>query len=194
MAIIRFSYAKIRIQQRKNRGSQIAEFGAALALLAFAVILPVVDFSIVPVRWMMAQETIKAYSRELSFCESFSQASKILQQEPSLESRLNSLGGVQTKDLSLKLRIASVYHPSDILLIDAPAAIPKEWLPDGAKAPCTYSVLLEVKLLLYPAFPGAMKGNPLPGLTGPFPVLASASHEWENLGRNPNTGKYYLNE
>lgn len=182
------------LSQRRQRGSQIAEFGAALTLLTAVVIIPVIDFSIVPVRWMMAQETIKTYTRQLAFCESFSQATQKLLQEPSLESKLNSLGGVKTNGINLRLRIASIYHPSEVLFVESAGGIPKDWLPDAQKGPFTYTIILEVKTLLSPAFPVPVKRNPLPGVTGPFPILATGSHGWENLGRNPNTGNFYINE
>lgn len=181
-------------QLRTSRGSQIAEFAAALALLTVAIIVPVIDFSVVPIRWMMAQETVKTYSRQLACCASFSEAVRMIQLEPSLETRLNSLGGIKVDDLGLKLRCASIHDPSNVILVDNPGSVPKDWLPQGAKGPCTYSLILEAKILLYPAFPANLRGNPVPGLTGPFPLISSGSHEWENLGRNPDTGNFYLNE
>lgn len=188
------SFIRRRAHLRHSSGSQIAEFAAALALLTVAVIVPVIDLSVVPIRWMMAQETVKTYSRQLAFCSSFSEAVRMIQREPSLETRLNSLGGIKVDDLGLKLRCASIQDPSAVMLVENPGSVPKDWLPEGAKGPCTYSLVLEAKILLYPAFPANLKGNPVPGLTGPFPLIASGSHEWENLGRNPDTGNFYLNE
>lgn len=187
-------FIRRRAEIRPCRGSQIAEFAAALALLTVAVIMPVIDLSVVPIRWMMAQETVKSYSRQLAFCDSFSEATKLIQKEPSLETRLNSLGGIKVDDLGLKLRCASIHDPSTAIYVANPGSVPKDWLPEGARGPCTYSLVLEAKILLYPAFPATVKGNPLPGITGPFPLIASGSHEWENLGRNPDTGNFYLNE
>lgn len=179
---------------RSSRGTQITEFAAALALLTVAVIVPVIDLSVVPVRWMMAQEIVKSYSRQLAYCDKFSDALNLIHKEPALDARLNDLGGIKVSDLAVKLRCASIQDPSNVILVDNPGSLPNDWLPEGGKGPCTYSLVLEAKILLYPAFPTNVKGNPLPGFTGPFPVIASSTHEWENLGRNPDTGNFYLNE
>ncbi|MBX9695431.1 MAG: hypothetical protein K2Z81_23805, partial [Cyanobacteria bacterium] len=72
--------------------------------------------------------------------------------------------------------------------------VPKEWLPDGKKSPCTYTLELEVKSTIAPAVLLSTKGVAVPGLTCPVPITITAAHEWENLGRNPLTGKYFLTE
>ena len=179
---------------RRNCGSQIVEFGAALGLLIACVFLPMIDLSIVPVRWMMAQEIINAYSRQLAFCETFSQSYRTMEADPSLTTRLTNLGGIKVKSIQLYLRITRIAHNNETLVVEMPKRIPPEWLPNGSKSPCSYSLVLNVQSLLSPAvlFPGG--GDLLPGVTAPFPMSISASHEWENFGKNPVTGKFFLNE
>lgn len=81
------------------------------------------------------------------------------------------------------------------LLVDGVGQMPREWLPDGAQSPCDYALELVVNLIVSPAFKINLPGNlVIPGLTGPVPIAITASHEWENLGRNPATNQFFLNE
>jgi hypothetical protein len=179
---------------RNDRGSHIAEFGAALVLIAVALIIPLVDLAIVPVRWMMAQELVNNVTRQLAFCESFSQSIERLKSKPSLEDRLNRLGGVRVRAVQLGIRAAKIFEAGQFLFVDEPGKLPEEWLPKQGRTPCTYTLLLEVKVDLCPAvlFPGV--GNAVPGLTGPFPMVLSSCHAWENLSLDPESRQFFINE
>src|SRR5208283_178789 len=93
---------------RRQNGSQIVEFAAAIILLITFVLFPCLDLVIVPIRWMMAQELIDSYVRTLSMCETFSESLHMLDSDPSLRTRLLRLGGVQVESLSLRLKITRV--------------------------------------------------------------------------------------
>ncbi len=142
----------------------------------------------------MAQEIIKGFSRQLAFCESFSESEKLINCPPSLVHRLDAVGGLKVQSVKLCLKIARVFHPEDFVLVAEPRKVPEAWLPEHANAPSTYTLLLEVKLLLSPAMLFSDGAGSLPGVTSPIPIMISASHQWENLGRNPETGMFFLNE
>src|SRR5438105_2584211 len=94
---------------RSKSGAQLAEFGPALIILVGVVLVPLLDFTIVPVRWLLAHELIEDYARRLALCETFSESRSVLNADPSLKVRLEHLGGVFLKDLSLNLRISRVF-------------------------------------------------------------------------------------
>lgn len=183
---------------RKPRGAaQIAEFAAALIMLIGLVFLPLLDMTIVPIRWMLAQEIVSGYARKLALCETFQQSYKAMQADPSLAKRLRNLGGVSVDSIKLYLRISRVFpypHAEEATIVSEPGRIPSVWLPDGDNKPCAYSLCMEIHAMMSPAILLPSKDVDIPGLTRPFPVVITASHEWENLGRNPATGNYYVNE
>jgi hypothetical protein len=182
---------------RNERGSQLAEFAPALVVLAVFVFIPLLDLTIIPIRWMMAQEIVNDYARRLALCETFSASRQTMEADPSLATRLQKLGGISVQSSDLHLRISRVYnypHEADSLVVDVPGNIPDAWLPDGAKAPCHYSLEVSIKSLLAPAVIFPLGGATIPGLSAPVPWVITASHEWENLGRNPVTRRFFLNE
>jgi len=186
-----------RHSKRSSIGSNIPDFAAAMVILVLVVFIPLLDLTILPIRWMLAREIINEYSRRLALCETFSKAYKTMQADPSLATRLLRLGGVESKDISLRLRISRVFitpRTDEHLFVYAPGRIPPAWLPGGEKSPCTYTLELTVDTLISPAILFSSKGVSVPGLTGPVPFRIGASHEWENLGRNPGTRAFYLNE
>lgn len=186
-----------RHANRSPIGSNIPDFAAALVLLVIVVFIPLLDLTILPIRWMLAREIINDYSRKLALCETLSKSFQTIQADPSLATRLFRLGGVECKDISVRMRISRVFlnpHTDESLLVNAPGRIPPAWLPDGAKSPCTYTLELNVDTLISPAILFNGNGITVPGLTAPIAFQIGASHEWENLGRDPATKAFFLNE
>jgi hypothetical protein len=182
---------------RSERGSQIAEFGAALVLLSLFLVLPLLDLLIVPIRWMMAQELINAYVRNLAMCETFSQSIQTMEADPSLRTRLIRLGGVEVQSMNLLIKVTRISQdPALVKSVEAskPGTIPTRWLPDGALAPCGYSLVIDVKAAISPGMLLRWEQASMPGITAPFPISVAAAHEWVNLGKDPATGKYFINE
>ncbi len=180
--------------RRGQTGSQIAEFGAALVVLATVIIIPLVDLLIVPVRLMMVQDKANLLARRLALCETFSASCADMLSVPSISTDLNGINGVRVESADMCLRISQVGPCSEVFTVYCPGQIPSAWLPDGINAPCLYSLELRIKMLISPAFLLRQCGYAFPGLTAPFPVVITASHEWQNLGRDPLTGEYFLNE
>jgi hypothetical protein len=182
---------------RRRNGSQIVEFAAAIILLIGFVAVPCLDLAIVPIRWIMAQQLIESYVRTLAMCETFTESLHTLDTDPSLTTRLVRLGGIQVESLNPTLKITRVLPDQTAMQsveIHIPRQIPAAWLPNGAFAPCTYALHIDARLSIAPAVLMTLKGMTIPGLTAPIPVLLHASHEWMNLGQDPNTEKYCINE
>jgi hypothetical protein len=186
-----------RTATRDEHGGAIAEFAPAMALLFGLVVLPLLDLTIVPVRWMMAQEIVNSYARKLALCENFRQSLAMMEADPSLNTQLQKLGGISVQSIDLHLRIARVFkyaHAGEALLVSTPGTIPADWLPDGKKAPCSYSLEVDVRSLMSPAILFRHAGSSVPGLTAPIPMLITASRAWQNFGRDPANGKFYIDE
>lgn len=107
---------------------------------------------------------------------------------------LNRLNGVKAKAASLTMVIESQTTPNSNIRVLDPAEIPSDWLPNGKSCPCLYRLELSVKAEVEPLFLMRFGGNPIPALNAPVPLTVTNSAIWENLGRDPLTGKYYLNE
>jgi hypothetical protein len=194
---------------RGQRGAQMTEFAAALALLFMCFFVPLMDLGILPIRWLLAQELIQSYARQLSLCETYSQALAKLQADPSLETKLVRIGGV--KPLNMKCRlIASTVRaiPKMQFTAEKPGELTNNWLPNGRNSPLSYVIQVSVDCEIQPMFlvrlpgsndtndpahPESNKGK-VPGLNGPVPLTVTASASWENLGRNPVSKNFYLNE
>lgn len=182
-------------QIRSNAGAQVVEFGAALCILVGFIVIPMIDLVVVPIRWMLAQQIVNDYSRNLAVSETFSDALRRVQADPSLQTRLERLGGVYVKALRLQMRIGRTQDSGKEQIIrEEPRQIPVSWLPDGANAPCSYSLDVLVDAEIAPAIIFKLGNASVPGLTKPIPIAIRGNHVWGNLGRNPRSGNYYLNE
>jgi hypothetical protein len=183
-----------RSKRRSQTGSQIAEFGAGLVLLSTLILIPLLDLVIVPVRWMMAQDIVNAYTRKFALCESLNESWRMLNAEPTLTEALEKLGGVSVKSEDLSVRVSTASSADEVLRLRLPAQIPADWLPNGSKAPCVYSLETHVDLEIAPAVLMRDFGARIPAVSSPIPIAVSSSHAWENLARNPASGEYFLNE
>jgi hypothetical protein len=173
--------------------AQLAEFAAALVILILVFFIPLLDLGILPVRYFMAQELIQQYARRLSHCETLTQAYAEMNADPSLRWRLVKLGGVQPKSLDLHLLISTVKPPIEKIDVVKPTTIPKAWWPEGSRSPCEYILEVTAAVDVSPAI--MMNFEPkVIGLSKPVPFTLRADSPWENLGRNPITKAFFMNE
>lgn len=146
----------------------------------------------------MAREIVNEATREVSFSENFSQALDRVNSPSGLTSRLINLGGIEVDQIALRLRISRVPTRAgdsvESILVSAPQQIPKEWLPDGTKSPCIYMFELDTKLKMSPALVFSAGISQIPGLNAPIPIIVRSMREFEHTGRNPATGKFFINE
>lgn len=186
-----------RYRRRTQAGSQISEFGGALIILVVFVLIPMLDFVVVPVRWMMAQEIVNNYARKLAMCETLSQSYATMEADPSLKVLLQNIGGVGVKSIDLHVRISrtsTLKGETESYIVNQPRRIPSAWLPIADNQSRLFSLELIVHSNMSPAILLSGINLPIPGITAPIPMIVTASHEWGNLGRNPRTGNYFINE
>lgn len=180
-------------ESRSCRGQHITEFAAAIVLLVFLFFIPLLDLGILPVRYFIAQELISTYARKLSHCETLSQSYQVMNADPSLETQLRQIGGVRPNGLQLRLLINQIKLPMEHCEIEKPKSIRVEWLPNGKKSPCEYILEVSAEVEISPAI--ILQFQPkVVGLSSPVPCLLKATSPWENLGRNPVTKSYFINE
>ncbi len=179
---------------RNQAGQQASEFAGALVILLVFVAVPLVDLGIIPVRLGLAQSLVSNSVRKLALSEKASQAFRGVEENRELSDALRSLGGVELRSLRLVLSIESSKSDSTKKLIEKPGTIPVDWLPDGANCPCNYMLKLQADADVFPLVIAPLPGQKVPGLTGPVPSTFVEVSHWENLGRDPTTGEYFVNE
>ncbi len=179
--------------KRQNAGQQIPEFAAALVLLVLLFFVPLLDLGIMPVRYFMSQQLIQQYARRLSHCETLTQAYAEMNADPSLRNRLIKLGGVTPKNIEIHLSIATVSVPVQKIDVIKPKTIPRDFLPDGKLSPCEYILEIAANVEVSPAIMMSFEPKVM-GLSKPVSFTLRADSPWENLGKNPVTKVFYMNE
>ncbi len=176
---------------RNRSGHAMSEFAAALIVLISFIFMPLLNISIIPVRYLMAQGVLNELSHRVVLCDKRSEASAMFAGDGSVWSKsLLSKCGVTVSNPKLTLTIFGK-EPADKLVVLAGDTIPAEWLQDGAKAPNLYSMELSADCAIAP-FVECTPG--LPGFTSPITMRLKAASPWENFGRDPATQEYYVNE
>lgn len=177
------------LKRRNNRGGSIAEFGAAFLVLVVFIFIPLVNACFVAVRYFIATGAISEYVHRLSLTERRSQAVSMLSSD-TWWSDFASKCGVTVTNKKLSVVICGA-NESDKLTLNQIQDVPANWLPNGDKGPCVYTIQLDVNVDVAPVYAG---GAGCPGITAPVPMKISAHSDWENLSRNPKTKRYFINE
>jgi hypothetical protein len=178
---------------RNSHGQQISEFGAALAILFVVIFIPFLDLGILPIRYFLAKEIIGNYARKLSLCETYTQALSILNSDPSMENQLIKLGGVKPRQIRCNLIISST-KTGERYVAEGPKRIPGQWLPNGYKSPCDYAVQVSAEVDISPVVLVKGLGAKTPGLNCPVSFTIASEANWENLGCDPVTKVFFVNE
>lgn len=183
------------MKNAREKGQQMADFTAAFGFLIIFVVLPLIDLGVVPVRYLMAQTSIRNYVKQLSMRETMSQAySKVKSDNNEFDKLLTSIGGTHVKSSRLAIVINSQKKLGMQAEVDKPKSIQKMWLPDGENCPCQYMIKLTADLEIEPLITLPKTFGGIPGLSAPFVLSITEIAPWENLGINPATKEYFLNE
>lgn len=177
-------------RRRRKDGSSLTELGPALIVFVCAFLIPVIDISFVPVRYMICQGVINEYAHSLSLVEKRSEAYSRLAANSWWIGFLSKCGvEVSNPKLSLVVCGKSV---TDKLSVAQGNAVPEQWLPRGSKGPCVYSLELSADCAISPLYKSEHGG--IPGFNSPVVMNLKSRSQWENLGRNPKTSEYFINE
>lgn len=167
----------------------MCEFAAAFIALISFVFVPLVSIGMIPVRYLIAQGVLTQLSHKLALCDKRSDAYTLFQNDNWTESILSKCG-ITMNNETLSLRILGQADNS-VTSIGKGEVIPPEWLPNGNKGPCIYSLRADADFSVEPVFkccPG------VPGVTSPITFKVHCDSPWENLGRDPVTSQYFVNE
>lgn len=160
---------------RRQSGFQLVEFGTALWILIGAILVPLLSIALFVVRVSMVQYSADRLVARLARSESFSQACAGAREARAATGE-NSLG---LDNLKLSLLISTGNESS--VAFTQPGSIPANLLtPDNAH---NYTLHLD----------GDINVEVIPG-QGPVKVHIGSNATWENLGRNPITKQFYVNE
>ena len=177
------------MHRRNNRGHMISEFGAAMMVFVCFFLAPLIDIGFIPVRYLLCQGAITELTHRLSLAETRSEAYTLLTGDSWWKNFLSTCG-VTVHDPKMTLMVCG-QDPSQTTSVGQGQTLAAEWLPNGSKGPCVYSLQLNVACDLPPLF-NVDAG--LPGFSAPITMNLTSRSQWENLGLDPQTGGFYLNE
>lgn len=112
----------------------------------------------------------------------------------SIRERLSKIGGITIRSSELTLTIESQKRQGEIKVVSEAGSISRDWLPDGPFGPYIYRLDLSVNCDISPLVVVALPNPKIPGLTAPFAMQYHETSVWENTGRDPVSGEFYVNE
>jgi hypothetical protein len=170
------------------------DFTAAFTILLIGVLVPLINFSIIPIRYGMIQTRIESKIHELAQHGKLSEALELNQLGVDSQDPLCSISGCAVKEEQVHLCISSMRRTDRIVNVTDAKTITPDWLPQGALSPCDYSLVLQTQVDVSPIVTMSVFGANIPGITTPFRCAITKAAEWENIGRDPVTGKFFINE
>lgn len=174
---VRFRLIGCHASARSQSGLQLVEFATALILLIVAIVAPLLSISLSLVRVSMTQYATDRVTARLARSENFSKAYAL--------ARSSQPGGGNALGLSnVKLSMVISSGEQTSMAVSQAGAVPPDLLPGAGAVEHNYSLLLQGDLPV---------DSPIPG-QAPAIVHIRSNATWENLGRNPVTRQFYLNE
>jgi len=184
---------KIQHSRTQDGGYQISEFAVSLLFLMGCVVLPLINLSVIPVRYGLGHSCVSTWVQAKAQAESLGQALQNDGQAVLLTS-LEKIGGIKVKSSKLALLVESAKLQGQTKIITRAGTIDKDWLPDGPLGPYVYRLDLETDCEISPLVVLPLPNVKVPGLTSPFSVNFHETAVWENTGRDPATGEFFVNE
>ncbi|MCC7528396.1 MAG: hypothetical protein IT342_07735 [Candidatus Melainabacteria bacterium] len=167
----------------------MTEFSGAMIIFILFIFAPLINIGILPVRYLIAHGVMTEIAHRMSVCEKRSAANQLLQTNTWWTNSLAACG-VKVKNPKASLIIVDKDGGSKSS-ITINSALTADLLPNGSRGPFMYCVQLTADCDISPLFNA---GAGLPGFTSPVSLHMSSQAQWENLGRDPETTFYYINE
>jgi len=176
---------------RRSSGSNAVEFTYCLVFIFFIILLPLANYGTFMTRWAISSQVVNTWTQNMAKKRKLSDAFKSYYTDKfALE--VSNPTGVKVTSVSPALLIAKVNDPTQTLRVEQPGKIPPNWQPD--KDSFNYSLSVVVNTRIDPLVTVQFFGLKVPGLTEPADVVMTGSALWENMGRDPITTEYYVNE
>ncbi|HEY9785479.1 MAG TPA: hypothetical protein V6D17_08770 [Candidatus Obscuribacterales bacterium] len=167
----------------------MSEYSVSMAVFICFFLAPMVNVAIVPARYMLGQTFLDGVAHRLALSEKRSDAVRNFEKDGSWKNAMAGLGA-NVKKASLSLVVCGK-NQNQRIAMDRNAPVPDDYLPDGKNGPSMYALDLSVEAAIAPIF-STTAG--LPGFSKPINLTLHGRSQWENLGRDPDTDKYFLNE
>ncbi len=177
--------------RRNSTGSNMVEFVYCLVFIFFVILIPLINYGTLLTRWAMANQIIESWTRGLAKKQKMSQAFDRVLESDFVEA-VRKPTGVRIKKVEPSLIISKVNDPTQFLAVNVPGQIPKKWLPNGGNY--EYTIQIAVDSEIDPLISFQLFGLEIPGLTKAADVRMVNTCLWENMGRDPVTTEYFLNE
>jgi hypothetical protein len=173
---------------RGNRGEMMTEFASALTILICFLLLPLLNLAAVPIRYIISFAMVSNLTHKLSLAEKRSQAVALAAHQTAYHDFANKFG--------ITMGTCNVYiicknQKFESIALPANKPIPPEWLPGGFRGQSNYFLQTETDMQIAPFVCFTPK---IPGMSSPIQVNMIATTPWENLGLDPATQGFYLNE
>jgi hypothetical protein len=178
---------------RNTSGQNTLELAGVLAMLVVAIV-PIISLGIIPLRFELARRAVGVVVHKLSLCDKFSDAVHDAEKGDDIKNALKGIGGVHLLSTELVLSITSQKLANQGKTVDRQGRIPVDWLPDGRLSPCTYFLHLKVHTTVDPLITATVAGQSIPGVNKALSLTVEEVAHWENLGRDPATSEFYVNE
>lgn len=166
----------------------MTEFSGAMIIFILFIFTPLLNIGILPVRYLIAHGIMTEMAHRMSVCEKRSEAANLLKTN-SWWTNLLSACGVTVKNPDASLLIVDKNNSKTSVSMNT--VLSNDQLPNGSQGPFMYSLQLSADCDISPLFNA---GAGLPGFTKPVTLHLTSQAQWENLGRNPETTYYYINE
>lgn len=166
----------------------MTEFASAFTILICCLLIPLINFSVVPVRYVVAFAMVSDMTHKLSFSETRGLAVRKAS-EPLAYQNLAQNFGIALGASSLEVVCIDSNAQSETF--SGSKEIPQSWLPGGSKGQCNYLLRIKTPIEIPPLF---SFGPRIAALTAPIPIEIISTTPWENLGCDPVTQKFYINE
>ncbi len=189
-SVVRTKY--INHPRNRSKGSALAELAPALFILIIGIVIPLLDLGFVPIRYALAYAVLTDVVHNLALSNKASDAYGKLRTDNWWRSALSKCGVKVRKEPELSIDVIGPNGERQRFASGNLGSIPANLLPDPKKGPGIYRLELVVNMNISPLL--VMQGGGVPGLTAPVPMTVRTQAAWENLGRDPETKEFYINE
>lgn len=180
-----------RRPHRDNSGSNTVEFTYCLVFIFFVILLPLVNYGTFMARWSISSQVVSAWVNSLAKKRKLSEAFARVHDQDFADAVTKS-SGVKLKTITPALMVSRVDRPTETFKLTTPGKLPTSWQPNSGRLDYTFQVVVTADI--EPLVTVQLLGLKVPGLTESAEVVMSGSSLWENMGRDPNTTEFYLNE
>jgi len=166
----------------------MTEFAAAITIFICCLILPLVNLAAVPMRYIIAFGMVSDMTQKFSCAEKRSQAVALALQPTSYQEFAKQFG-ISMRECSVSILCKS--QNAESLILPECKPIPMTWLPGSKRGQINYFLKTETNVEIPPF---VCIGPKVAGITAPIKMKLTATAPWENLGCDPATQEFYLNE